>query len=87
MFLRVFFKSSIYPHRIHAVAGYAVDGNTDGEFLNSSTTSTKDEQGAWWQVDLGGKKINLNITFVSGYVFACILYVTPRILHVTPCRN
>jgi hypothetical protein len=35
-------------------AGYAVDGNTDGEFLNSSTTSTKDEQGAWWQVDLGG---------------------------------
>jgi hypothetical protein len=49
-------QSSIYPHRIHAVAGYAVDGNTDGEFLNSSTTSTKDEQGAWWQVDLGGKK-------------------------------
>jgi hypothetical protein len=40
----------LYPHRIHAVAGYAVDGNTDGEFLNSSTTSTKDEQGAWWQV-------------------------------------
>jgi hypothetical protein len=31
-------QSSIYPHRIHAVAGYAVDGNTDGEFLNSSTT-------------------------------------------------
>jgi hypothetical protein len=31
--------------------------------------------------------INLNITFVSGYVFAYILYVTPRILHVTPCRN
>ena len=49
-------QSSIYPHRIHAVAGYAVDGNTDGEFLNSSTTHTKDEQGAWWQVDLGGKK-------------------------------
>jgi hypothetical protein len=23
-------QSSIYPHRIHAVAGYAVDGNTDG---------------------------------------------------------
>jgi hypothetical protein len=35
-----------------AVAGYAVDGNTDGEFLNSSTTHTKDEQGAWWRVDL-----------------------------------
>jgi hypothetical protein len=39
-----------------AVAGYAVDGNTDGEFLNSSTTHTKDEQGAWWRVDLGSKK-------------------------------
>jgi hypothetical protein len=44
---------------IHAVADYAVDGNTDGEFLNSSTTHTKDEQGAWWQVDLGSKK-NIN---------------------------
>jgi hypothetical protein len=44
------------PHRIIAVAGYAVDGNTDGEFLNSSTTHTKDEQGAWWRVDLGSKK-------------------------------
>ena len=49
-------QSSIYPHRIHAVAGYAVDGNTDGEFLNSSTTHTQKEQGAWWQVDLGSKK-------------------------------
>jgi hypothetical protein len=46
-------QSSIYPHHIIAVAGYAVDGNTDGEFLNSSTTHTKDERGAWWQVDLG----------------------------------
>jgi hypothetical protein len=35
---------------------YAVDGNTDGEFLNSSTTHTQKEQGAWWQVDLGSKK-------------------------------
>jgi hypothetical protein len=34
------------------VAGYAVDGNTDGEFLNKSTTHTNDEQGAWWQVAL-----------------------------------
>jgi hypothetical protein len=30
--------------------------NGSPEFLNSSTTHTKDEQGAWWQVDLGGKK-------------------------------
>ena len=49
-------QSSIYPHHIIAVAGYAVDGNTDGEFLNSSTTHTNDEQGAWWQVDLGSRK-------------------------------
>jgi hypothetical protein len=30
---------------------YAVDGNTDGEFLNSSTIHTSYKQGAWWQVD------------------------------------
>ncbi|VVM24677.1 hypothetical protein BSPWISOXPB_6546 [uncultured Gammaproteobacteria bacterium] len=33
-----------------------MDGNTDGYFLNKSTTHTKYEQGAWWQVDLGGQK-------------------------------
>jgi thiol-activated cytolysin len=38
------------------VVDYAVDGNTDGRFLNSSTTHTQYEQGAWWQVDLGGQK-------------------------------
>jgi hypothetical protein len=37
-----------------------VDGNTDGYFLNKSTTYTKYEQGAWWQVDLGGAK-NINL--------------------------
>jgi hypothetical protein len=41
------------------VAGYAVDGNTDGHFLNKSTTYTEYEHGAWWQVDLGSKK-NIN---------------------------
>jgi hypothetical protein len=46
----------IVTWRIRAVAGYAVDGNTDGEFLNKSTTHTNDEQGAWWQVDLGSRK-------------------------------
>jgi hypothetical protein len=30
-----------------------------GYFLNKSTTYTKYEQGAWWQVDLGGAK-NIN---------------------------
>ncbi|VVM22050.1 hypothetical protein BSPWISOXPB_3048 [uncultured Gammaproteobacteria bacterium] len=33
-----------------------MDGNTDGKFLDGSTTHTNDEQGAWWQVDLGSKK-------------------------------
>ncbi|VVH50443.1 ClpB protein [uncultured Gammaproteobacteria bacterium] len=63
-------QSSIYPHRIHAVAGYAVDGNTDGEFLNSSTTHTKDEQGAWWQVDLGSKK-NINQIIIYNRTDCC----------------
>jgi hypothetical protein len=39
-----------------SIAGYAVDGNTDGKFSNRSTSSTEHEQGAWWQVDLGSKK-------------------------------
>ncbi len=49
-------ESSTYPYSIPVAASYAVDGNTNGEFLNSSTTHTNIEQGAWWQVDLGGKK-------------------------------
>ena len=41
-------QSSIYLyHSIIPVAGYAVDGNTDGYFLNKSTTHTHYEQGAW----------------------------------------
>jgi hypothetical protein len=39
-----------YPYSILTVVDYAVDGNTDGRFLNSSTTHTQYEQGAWWQV-------------------------------------
>ncbi|SSC10332.1 discoidin domain-containing protein [thiotrophic endosymbiont of Bathymodiolus puteoserpentis (Logatchev)] len=58
-------QSSIYLyHSIIPVAGYAVDGNTDGYFLNKSTTHTKYEYGAWWQVDLGSqKKINKIIIY------------------------
>jgi hypothetical protein len=53
-------QTSIYLyHSIVPVAGYAVDGNTDGYFLNQSTTHTKLEYKPWWQVDLGSqKKIN-----------------------------
>ncbi len=49
-------QSSTYPNAMPTIAGSAVDGNTDGEFLNKSTTHTNDEQGAWWQVDLGSRK-------------------------------
>jgi hypothetical protein len=38
------------------LCGRLSKGNTDGEFLNKSTTRTNDEQGAWWQVDLGSQK-------------------------------
>jgi len=31
----------------------AVDGNTDGNYRNASTTHTLNEAHAWWQVDLG----------------------------------
>jgi hypothetical protein len=44
-----------------------VDGNTDGHFLNKSTTYTEYEHGAWWQVDLGSKK-NINCTAISTVV-------------------
>jgi hypothetical protein len=51
-------QSSTYLyHSIDPVAGYAVDGNTDGYFLNKSTTHTKfEDDNPWWQVDLGSKK-------------------------------
>ncbi|VVM24281.1 hypothetical protein BSPWISOXPB_5006 [uncultured Gammaproteobacteria bacterium] len=39
-------ESSTYPYSIPVAASYAVDGNTNGEFLNSSTTHTNIEQGA-----------------------------------------
>jgi hypothetical protein len=36
-----------------ASASLAVDGNTDGNFLNHSVSHTNFENQAWWQVDLG----------------------------------
>jgi uncharacterized repeat protein (TIGR01451 family) len=37
-----------------AVAGWAVDGNTNGDFARGSVASTSYDLYAWWQVDLGG---------------------------------
>jgi len=63
-------QSSTYLHAVFAVAGYAVDGNTDGKFSNRSTASTEHEQGAWWQVDLGSKK-NINQIIIHNRTDCC----------------
>ena len=63
-------ESSTYPYSILVAASYAVDGNTDGEFLNGSTTHTNIEQGAWWQVDLGSKK-NINEIIIYNRIDCC----------------
>jgi hypothetical protein len=47
-----------------------VDGNTDGYFLNKSTTHTEYEHGAWWQVDLGSKK-NINQIIIYNRTDCC----------------
>ncbi|CAC9435490.1 hypothetical protein [uncultured Gammaproteobacteria bacterium] len=64
-------QSSTYPYSILTVADYAVDGNTDGRFLNSSTTHTQYEQGAWWQVDLGGQK-NIKQIIIYNRTDCCV---------------
>jgi hypothetical protein len=42
-----------------------------GKFLDGSVTHTNDEQGAWWQVDLGGKK-KINQSLSTLY---CIFFI------------
>lgn len=37
------------------LASAAVDGNTDGVFLNGSVAQTLNEANSWWQVDLGAR--------------------------------
>jgi hypothetical protein len=57
------------------VAGYAVDGNTSGYFLNQSTTHTQHEQGAWWQVDLGSQKNIKQIIIYNRTVGAEVCFI------------
>ncbi len=64
-------ESSTYPYEVLTVAGYAVDGNTDGKFINGSTTHTKQERGAWWQVDLGSKK-NIHQIIIYNRTDCCV---------------
>ena len=53
--LRVATQSSTFTNGTpHGDAYRAVDGNTDGVFVNGSATSTNVEYQPWWQVDLGG---------------------------------
>ncbi|MBZ5618513.1 MAG: discoidin domain-containing protein [Acidobacteriia bacterium] len=46
-------QSSTLAAYASAVSGSAVDGNTDGNFFDSSVTHTNLEASPWWQVDLG----------------------------------
>ncbi|VVM24599.1 hypothetical protein BSPWISOXPB_4993 [uncultured Gammaproteobacteria bacterium] len=48
-----------------------MDGNTDGYFLNKSTTHTEYAQGAWWQVDLGSKK-NIKQIIIYNRTDCCV---------------
>ncbi|WP_180324180.1 galactose-binding domain-containing protein, partial [bacterium endosymbiont of Bathymodiolus sp. 5 South] len=64
-------SSTFLYHSINPVAGYAVDGNTDGYFLNKSTTHTEYAQGAWWQVDLGSKK-NIKQIIIYNRTDCCV---------------
>ncbi len=46
-------QSSTLPGYPSAVAGSAVDGNTDGNFFDYSVSATNLELDPWWEVDLG----------------------------------
>ena len=46
-------QGSTFPWSPSPTADKAVDGNTDGNFLDYSVTHTNYDVNAWWQVDLG----------------------------------
>ena len=46
-------QSSTWNGTYGAKASLAIDGNTDGNFSDSSVSSTGLDTNAWWQVDLG----------------------------------
>jgi hypothetical protein len=49
----------------------SVGTEVDGYFLNKSTTHTHYEQGAWWQVDLGGEK-NIKQIIIHNRTDCCV---------------
>jgi hypothetical protein len=46
-------SSTLTGYGVNAIAGMAVDGNTDGNFGHASLSTTNSDSNAWWQVDLG----------------------------------
>jgi hypothetical protein len=63
-------QSSTYPGYSTAGPGSAVDGNTDGNFLDGSVSHTNDDANAWWQVDLGASA-TINSVIVWGRTDCC----------------
>ncbi|XP_014905342.1 fucolectin-7-like [Poecilia latipinna] len=54
-------QSTVYPG---AIAYYAIDGNREGHFSQSSCSATNNDFSPWWRLDLGRthKVFNINIT-------------------------
>ena len=52
----------------------AVDGNTNTHYGGASCTHTKNEQGAWWEVDLGGDKSLHNVE-ITNRADCCCTYL------------
>ena len=55
-------QSSTLPGYSTAVAGSAVDGNTDGNFFDGSVSHTDLQANPWWQVDLGASASITSVT-------------------------
>jgi RHS repeat-associated protein len=54
-------QSSTYTNTYNPTANKAVDGNTSGNFFDSTVTSTNYEYQAWWQVDMGAVQPLTNV--------------------------
>jgi hypothetical protein len=62
-------QSSNYDTTLYH-ASQAVNGSTEGTWYNNSITHTQNEQGAWWQVDLGGAR-NINQIIIYNRTDCC----------------
>ncbi|VVH67459.1 hypothetical protein BSPLISOX_2011, partial [uncultured Gammaproteobacteria bacterium] len=64
-------QSSNYYETDRYQAPQAVNGDTRGVWYTNSITHTKYEQGAWWQVDLGGQK-NIKQIIIYNRTDCCV---------------